>query len=60
MIGIGYRKDFSDAFLESSILKPDFIEVAPENWMEIGGFWKQQLKKLLKDTHYFVTDCPFL
>jgi uncharacterized protein (UPF0276 family) len=37
MIGIGYRKDFSDAFLESSILKPDFI-VAPENWMEIGGF----------------------
>lgn len=48
MIGIGYRKDFSDAFLESSILKPDFIEVAPENWMEIGGFWKQQLKKAVE------------
>ena len=48
MIGIGYRKDFWDAFLESSILKPDFIEVAPENWMEIGGFWKQQLKKAVE------------
>lgn len=48
MIGIGYRKDFPDAFLESSILKPDFIEVAPENWMEIGGFWKQQLKKAVE------------
>ena len=48
MIGIGYRKDFSDAFLENSILKPDFIEVAPENWMEIGGFWKQQLKKAVE------------
>ncbi|WP_374444359.1 DUF692 domain-containing protein [Epilithonimonas sp.] len=45
MVGIGYRKDFSDEFLESSVLNPDFIEVAPENWIEIGGFWKQQLKK---------------
>lgn len=45
MIGIGYRKDFSDAFLESSILKPDFIEVAPENWMEIGGFLETAIKK---------------
>ncbi|PZU91656.1 MAG: hypothetical protein DI529_00375 [Chryseobacterium sp.] len=48
MIGIGYRKEFSKEFLESTVLKPDFIEVAPENWMEIGGFWKQQLKKALE------------
>ena len=45
MVGIGYRKDFSDEFWESNSLKPDFIEVAPENWMEIGGFWKKHLKK---------------
>lgn len=48
MVGIGYRKDFSKEFLESGILKPDFIEVAPENWLGIGGFWKQQLKKVLE------------
>lgn len=48
MVGIGYRKDFSDEFLQSTILKPNFIEVAPENWMEIGGFWKQQLKKAIE------------
>lgn len=42
MIGIGYRKDFGRAFLSNNVLKPDFIEVAPENWIGYGGFWKQQ------------------
>lgn len=46
MVGIGYRKDFSKEFLSSGILQPDFVEVAPENWMGIGGYWKQQLKKV--------------
>lgn len=46
MVGIGYRKDFSKEFLSSEILQPDFVEVAPENWIGIGGFWKQQLKKV--------------
>lgn len=44
--GIGFRKDFADEFFTSSILKPDFIELAPENWMNIGGYWKKQLNKL--------------
>jgi len=48
MVGIGYRKDFSDEFLNASVLKPDFIEVAPENWMGIGGYWKRTLKKVLE------------
>lgn len=42
MVGIGYRKDFSKQFLEDNLLLPDFVEVAPENWMNIGGYWKQQ------------------
>ena len=46
MVGIGYRKDFSKEFLNSEVLKPDFVEVAPENWIGIGGFWKQQLQKV--------------
>ncbi|MBS1740490.1 HvfB family MNIO-type RiPP peptide maturase [Elizabethkingia miricola] len=48
MVGIGYRKDFADEFLNSTVLKPDFIEVAPENWMGIGGYWKRELKKVLE------------
>ncbi|MDV4116273.1 HvfB family MNIO-type RiPP peptide maturase [Elizabethkingia anophelis] len=48
MVGIGYRKDFADEFLHSTVLKPDFIEVAPENWMGIGGYWKRELKKVLE------------
>lgn len=47
MVGIGYRKDFSKEFLSSKILNPDFVEVAPENWIGIGGYWKQELKKVL-------------
>ena len=45
MVGIGFRKDFSDEFLLGNELKPDFIEVAPENWMGIGGYWKKVFKE---------------
>jgi len=45
MVGIGYRKDFAEEFLQSDILKPSFIEVAPENWINVGGFWKKQFDK---------------
>lgn len=40
MIGIGYRKDFGEEFLTSP-LEPSFIEVAPENWIGVGGYWKK-------------------
>ena len=45
-VGIGYRKDFGEEFLQSEILQPSFIELAPENWMNIGGYWKKVLKRL--------------
>lgn len=48
MIGIGFRKDFAEELLQSSVLTPAFIEVAPENWIGIGGYWKKQLKKALE------------
>lgn len=48
MIGIGFRKDFADAFLSADILRPSFIEVAPENWIGIGGYWKKQFRKALE------------
>ncbi len=44
--GIGFRKDFSEEFLNSDVLTPSFIEVAPENWMGIGGYWKKVFDKV--------------
>lgn len=54
MVGIGFRKDFSEEFLEGSLLSPDFIEVAPENWMGIGGYWKKVFKELTRKHPLFL------
>ncbi|CAG67828.1 MULTISPECIES: HvfB family MNIO-type RiPP peptide maturase [Acinetobacter] len=35
-VGLGLRREFMDAFLNAET-HPDFIEVAPENWMGFGG-----------------------
>lgn len=48
MVGIGYRKEFSKTFLNTDVLQPDFVEVAPENWLGVGGYWKQELKQVLE------------
>lgn len=48
MVGIGYRKDFASEFLENTALRPEFIEVAPENWIGVGGFWKKQFHRALE------------
>lgn len=47
MVGIGFRKDFAEDFLQSTTLHPDFIEVAPENWIDVGGYWKKIFHKAL-------------
>lgn len=44
-IGIGFRKDFAEEFLQSTELTPAFIEMAPENWIGMGGYWKKLLDK---------------
>ena len=45
-VGIGFRKDFAEEFLEGKDLTPSFVEVAPENWMGIGGYWKKVFKQV--------------
>lgn len=44
--GIGFRKDFAEDFLDSDILKPSFVEFAPENWLNMGGYWKKILNRV--------------
>jgi hypothetical protein len=48
-IGLGYRKDFAEAFAAGNELRPSFIELAPENWLQLGGYWKKQLDKAAAD-----------
>ncbi|MEQ9186419.1 MAG: DUF692 domain-containing protein [Cryomorphaceae bacterium] len=45
-VGIGYRKDFGNAFLESDAVHPAFVEVAPENWIDVGGYWRRQFARV--------------
>ncbi|GAB4202169.1 MAG: DUF692 domain-containing protein [Bacteroidia bacterium] len=54
MIGIGYRKDFAEEWDENpASLRPDFIEVAPENWINVGGYWKKLFLRKLQDYPLF-------
>lgn len=42
-VGLGFRRDLADALIEWDGALPAFIELAPENWMRIGGHWKRKL-----------------
>ncbi len=54
MIGVGYRKDFAEEWENNpDSLRVDFIEVAPENWMNVGGYWKKLFDKKLEDYPLF-------
>lgn len=46
MIGLGYRRDFAEEFLPGGSVQPDFVELAPENWMNLGGYWKKQIGQI--------------
>jgi hypothetical protein len=48
MVGIGFRKDFAATLLQSPSFRPAFIEVAPENWIGVGGYWKKMFREALE------------
>lgn len=47
-VGIGLRRDISREILDSTVLKPDFLEFAPENWMGMGGYWNRIRKEAVE------------
>jgi len=47
-IGLGFRRDLADDFLSQEVINPGFIEFAPENWIDMGGYWGNVLKKVEK------------
>jgi hypothetical protein len=42
-VGIGFRRDLADIIIDKKHFQPAFIELAPENWIEMGGYWKKKL-----------------
>ncbi|MHA3097329.1 HvfB family MNIO-type RiPP peptide maturase [Acinetobacter brisouii] len=48
-VGLGLRRELIDAFLRADQL-PDFIEVAPENWMGFGGRHAKQFMACVERT----------
>lgn len=45
-VGLGLRRDFIDEVLISDELTVDFFEIAPENWMHLGGAFSKKLYRL--------------
>ena len=51
--GLGFRREMlSDLRKNASILDVDFFEIAPENWLAIGG-------RFAKDLREFTEQYPF-
>lgn len=44
-VGLGFRRDLANATLALDENGPDFLEIAPENWMGMGGYWRHILNK---------------
>ena len=44
-IGLGFRREIANEFLNGNI-QPDFIEVAPANWIDLGGYWGDVFRKV--------------
>ena len=51
-VGIGFRKDFAEEFSASEELKPAFVEVAPENWMNVGGRYGKALREFTRQVPF--------
>jgi hypothetical protein len=52
-VGIGLRRSMIDEFMQQPDLPVDFMEIAPENWIGIGGKFGRQLR-------HFTERYPFI
>jgi len=52
-VGLGLRREFLDEFKETENSNVQYLEVAPENWMDMGG-------KRAKELHWFREKYPIV
>ena len=44
--GLGLRRGFMDALLQAKSSEIDFVEVAPENWISMGGSFREKFEQV--------------
>ncbi len=44
-VGLGLRRDIAEDTIQLEDVAPDFLEIAPENWMSMGGYWRNVLNR---------------
>lgn len=52
-VGLGLRREMLDEFCQLSPEAINFFEVAPENWMTLGGKYGRQFKQLTEQHEFF-------
>lgn len=52
-VGLGLRREMLDEFCQVSPEAINFFEVAPENWMTLGGKYGRQFKQLTEQHEFF-------
>lgn len=53
-VGLGLRREMIDELLPSIPNTVDFWEVAPENWIPLGGKYQKQLAEFTKQTNFVI------
>ncbi|MDR9399606.1 MAG: DUF692 domain-containing protein [Salibacter sp.] len=43
LVGLGFRRSIADETIQMAGISPNFVEIAPENWMGMGGYWRSKL-----------------
>ncbi|CAM3279428.1 HvfB family MNIO-type RiPP peptide maturase [Shewanella violacea] len=52
-VGLGLRREMLDEFCDAIPDAIDFFEVAPENWMTLGGKYGRQFRQLTESKPFF-------
>ncbi len=51
-VGLGLRREMTEELLENIPSQVDFWEVAPENWIPLGGKYQKQLKQFTNASNF--------
>ena len=53
LVGLGLRREMLSEFCQALPTAIDFLEVAPENWMTLGGKYGKQFRQLTEQHTFF-------
>ncbi len=53
-VGLGLRRSIMDSLADHPHPQVDFMEVAPENWIGVGGVWGKKFRAFTEQTPFMV------